>query len=136
MVAHDGKMWVVLLMYETKLQSSLMPTTNTNVLGSSPGPALRLHTQSLKFDGSTIVRLQFLDLPMATQISIEPLTSDDWEVIELNSELAESNILNQVRIVHESMTFPLWLHGRSAVKFKVVSTTPKTATGNATHAEY
>ncbi|KAM7258098.1 hypothetical protein ACFE04_013839 [Oxalis oulophora] len=75
----------------------------------------------------TIVRLQFVDLPMATQISIEPLTSDDWEVIELNSELAESNILNQVRIVHESMTFPLWLHGRSAVKFKVVSTTPKTA---------
>ncbi|KAM2249705.1 hypothetical protein EV1_004427 [Malus domestica] len=31
---------------------------------------------------------------------------DDWEVLELNAELAETAILNQVRILHEEMRFP------------------------------
>ncbi|KAL6206296.1 hypothetical protein ACLB2K_023544 [Fragaria x ananassa] len=61
----------------------------------------------------------------ATLVTIEPSTEDDWEVMELNSELAEAAILNQVRIVHEGMKFPLWLHGRTTVTFLVVSTFPK-----------
>lgn len=35
----------------------------------------------------------------------------------------------QVRIIHEGMRFPLWLHGRTAVTFLVVSTSPKRAVG-------
>ncbi|XP_062012327.1 peroxisomal ATPase PEX1 isoform X1 [Rosa rugosa] len=61
----------------------------------------------------------------ATLVTIEPCTEDDWEVMELNSELAEAAILNQVRIVHEGMKFPLWLHGRTTITFLVVSTFPK-----------
>ncbi|CAL9016238.1 unnamed protein product [Prunus brigantina] len=61
----------------------------------------------------------------ATLVTIEPSTEDDWEVLELNSELAEAAILNQVRIVHEAMRFPLWLHGRTTITFLVVSTFPK-----------
>lgn len=36
------------------------------------------------------------DVPKATLVTIEPLTEDDWEVLELNSEHAEADILNQV----------------------------------------
>lgn len=36
------------------------------------------------------------NLPKATLVTIEPLTEDDWEILELNSELAESAILKQV----------------------------------------
>lgn len=36
------------------------------------------------------------NLPKATLVTIEPLTEDDWEILELNSELAESIILKQV----------------------------------------
>ncbi|VVA22737.1 PREDICTED: peroxisome [Prunus dulcis] len=61
----------------------------------------------------------------ATLVTIEPSTEDDWEVLELNSELAEAAILNQVRIVHEAMRFPLWLHGRTTITFLVVSTFPR-----------
>lgn len=61
----------------------------------------------------------------ATLVTIEPSTEDDWEVLELNSELAEAAMLNQVRIVHEAMRFPLWLHGRTTITFLVVSTFPK-----------
>ncbi|KAG8378201.1 hypothetical protein BUALT_Bualt08G0113200 [Buddleja alternifolia] len=32
----------------------------------------------------------------ATLVTIEPLTEDDWEILELNSELAETAILKQV----------------------------------------
>ncbi|KAJ0083051.1 hypothetical protein Patl1_11768 [Pistacia atlantica] len=73
----------------------------------------------------TIVQVRVVsDIPKATLVTIEPLTEDDWEVLELNSEHAEAAILNQVRIVHEAMRFPLWLHGRTIIKFHVVSTFP------------
>lgn len=65
------------------------------------------------------------NLAKATLVTIEPDTEDDWEVLELNSEHAEAAILKQVRIVHEGMRFPLWLHGRTIITFLVVSTFPK-----------
>ncbi|CAM8924467.1 unnamed protein product [Rhodiola kirilowii] len=67
------------------------------------------------------------NLPIATLVSIEPLTEDDWEVLELNADHAENAILSQVRVVQEAMRFPLWLHGRTVVTFYVVSTYPKGA---------
>ncbi|XP_022723598.1 peroxisome biogenesis protein 1 isoform X2 [Durio zibethinus] len=67
------------------------------------------------------------NLAKATLVTIEPHTEDDWEVLELNSEQAEAAILNQVRILHEGMRFPLWLHGRTIITFLVVSTFPKKA---------
>ncbi|XP_074280438.1 peroxisomal ATPase PEX1 isoform X2 [Silene latifolia] len=77
----------------------------------------------------TIVRVRALpNLPKASLVTIEPVTEDDWEVVELNAQLAEAAILNQVRIVHGNMTFPLWLHGNRVVTFTVVSMLPdKTA---------
>ncbi|KAM1796138.1 hypothetical protein ACFX11_036406 [Malus domestica] len=63
----------------------------------------------------------------ATLVTIEPSTEDDWEVLELNAELAEAAILNQVRILHEEMRFPLWLNGRTSITFQVASTFPKKA---------
>lgn len=35
-------------------------------------------------------------LPKAKFVSVEPIREDDWEVLELNSELAEEAILKQV----------------------------------------
>ncbi|XP_054777758.1 peroxisomal ATPase PEX1 isoform X2 [Prosopis cineraria] len=63
----------------------------------------------------------------ASLITIEPHTEDDWEILELNSEQAEAAILNQVRIVHEGMRFPLWLHGHTMITFFVTSVIPKKA---------
>lgn len=37
-------------------------------------------------------------MPKATVVTIEPYSEDDWEVLELNAELAEAIILNQVLI--------------------------------------
>ncbi|KAL6515496.1 hypothetical protein OROHE_018530 [Orobanche hederae] len=73
----------------------------------------------------TVVKVRVVsNLPKATLVTVEPLTEDDWEILELNSELAESAILQQVGIVHEEMRFPLWLHGQTVVIFLVMSTFP------------
>ncbi|XP_072966422.1 peroxisomal ATPase PEX1 isoform X1 [Typha angustifolia] len=64
-------------------------------------------------------------LPKAEFVTIEPSSEDDWEILELNSELAEEAILKQVGVVYEGMKFPLWLHGHIVVEFLVVSSSPK-----------
>ncbi|CAJ2650354.1 unnamed protein product [Trifolium pratense] len=69
------------------------------------------------------------NVPHASSVSIEPDTEDDWEILELNSEQAENQILNQVRIVHEGMRFPLRLNGHTVITFHVASVFPKNAVG-------
>lgn len=64
------------------------------------------------------------NLPKAVQVSLEPNSADDWEILELNSNLAEDAILQQVGIVHEGIKIPLWLHNHLIVTFSVVSTFP------------
>ncbi|KAG9439462.1 hypothetical protein H6P81_019627 [Aristolochia fimbriata] len=95
---------------------------------ASKSPAIEVAQQfaeciSLQ-DGSVVQVKVVANLPEATFVTIEPATADDWEVLELNSELAEMVILKQVGIVHEGMRFPLWLHGHTIVEFLVVSTSP------------
>ncbi|CAI8617451.1 unnamed protein product [Vicia faba] len=67
------------------------------------------------------------NVPHASSVSIEPDTEDDWEILELNSEQAEAQILNQIRIVHEGMRFPLRLNGHTVITFHVASVFPKNA---------
>ncbi|KAM0950778.1 putative AAA+ ATPase domain, ATPase, AAA-type, core, aspartate decarboxylase-like domain superfamily [Dioscorea sansibarensis] len=76
-------------------------------------------------DGTQVQVKTVANLPKAGEVSIEPNTEDDWEILELNSEHAEEAILKQVGIVHEGMKFPLWLHGHVVVVFRVTSTSPK-----------
>ncbi|GAB2234394.1 hypothetical protein Drorol1_Dr00003645 [Drosera rotundifolia] len=78
-------------------------------------------------DGVSVVVRALPSVPKAVVVTIEPLGEDDWEVMELMAEAAEAVILKQVRIVHQTMKFPLWLHGHSIVTFCVVSTDPKTS---------
>lgn len=39
------------------------------------------------------------------------------------------NMCVQVRILHETMKFPLWLHDRTVIRFAVVSTFPPKGVG-------
>ncbi|KAL3638866.1 hypothetical protein CASFOL_016773 [Castilleja foliolosa] len=86
----------------------------------------RQYADCIGLSDRTVVKVRVVsNLPKATLVTIEPLTEDDWEILELNSELAESAILKQVGIVHEEMRFPLWLHGQTVVMFLVMSTFPQ-----------
>ncbi|CAA7027029.1 unnamed protein product [Microthlaspi erraticum] len=92
---------------------------------SSAIEVARVFAESISLPDGTVVQVRVLsNVPKATLVTVEPDTEDDWEVLELNAELAEAAILSQVRILHETMKFPLWLHDRTVIRFAVVSTFP------------
>ncbi|KAL0752090.1 hypothetical protein Bca101_034093 [Brassica carinata] len=92
---------------------------------SSAIEVARVFAESISLPDGIVVQVRVLsNVPKATLVTVEPETEDDWEVLELNAELAEAAILSQVRILHEAMKFPLWLHDRTVIRFAVVSTFP------------
>ncbi|KAJ5113210.1 hypothetical protein N7456_001744 [Penicillium angulare] len=48
-------------------------------------------------DGQKVGLLVHLDPPVAHTINIEPLTPEDWEIIELHATFLELNLLSQIR---------------------------------------
>ncbi|KAG9236290.1 P-loop containing nucleoside triphosphate hydrolase protein [Amylocarpus encephaloides] len=48
-------------------------------------------------DGQKITATLHMDPPIAHTVNIEPLTSDDWEIIELHANFLELNLIHQVR---------------------------------------
>lgn len=52
---------------------------------------------SISLPDRTVVTVKAAaSLPKAERVVIEPNTEDDWEIMELNSEVAEGDILTQV----------------------------------------
>ena len=57
----------------------------------------RVFAESISLPDGTVVQVRVLsNVPKATLVTVEPETEDDWEVLELNAELAEAAILSQV----------------------------------------
>ncbi|KAJ3352237.1 Peroxisome biosynthesis protein pex1, partial [Kappamyces sp. JEL0680] len=61
---------------------------------------------------------------MATQVAVEPVHSDDWEILECNAGYLEEQFLNQARIVANGAVLSLWLHNQISVNMKIVSIDP------------
>lgn len=55
------------------------------------------YAECIGLSDRTVVKVRIVsNLLKATLVTVEPLTEDDWEIVELNSELAEEVILKQV----------------------------------------
>lgn len=48
-------------------------------------------------DGQKVMTIIHTDPPLAHTVNIEPLTPDDWEIIELHATFLELNLLSQIR---------------------------------------
>ncbi|KAI5866552.1 AAA-domain-containing protein [Durotheca rogersii] len=48
-------------------------------------------------DGQKVVATIHIDPPLAHTVNIEPLTPEDWEIIELHATFLELNLLSQIR---------------------------------------
>ncbi|KXX78708.1 Peroxisome biosynthesis protein PAS1 [Madurella mycetomatis] len=86
-------------------------------------------------DGQKVTATVHLDPPMAHTVNIEPLTPEDWEMIELHGTFLEDNLLFQIRAVPNPAyapggvvagTHPLTLHlsQTSTASIKVLSLEP------------
>ncbi|KAG8186186.1 hypothetical protein JTE90_012010 [Oedothorax gibbosus] len=64
-------------------------------------------------------------IPAVQELVLEPLTPDDWEVLELNAGLIEQDLMNQIRIVWPEQIFPVWAKN-SSLFVRVAQTVPVT----------
>eukprot|EP01087_Luapelamoeba_hula_P020477 TRINITY_DN6992_c0_g1_i1.p1 TRINITY_DN6992_c0_g1~~TRINITY_DN6992_c0_g1_i1.p1 ORF type:complete len:504 (+),score=73.29 TRINITY_DN6992_c0_g1_i1:40-1551(+) len=60
----------------------------------------------------------------ATRVHVEPVSHDDWEIVELHQEYLEGEILNQINVACEGQMFPLWIRRQMVIHFQIVSSLP------------
>ncbi|KAF3061800.1 Peroxisome biosynthesis protein PAS1 [Daldinia childiae] len=87
-------------------------------------------------DGQKVTAIIHVDPPLAHTVNIEPLTPEDWEIIELHATFLELNLLSQIRALpnpaytalpgQPPSTHPLTLHlsPTSTANIKILSLEP------------
>uniref|UniRef100_A0A7N6AIF5 Peroxisomal ATPase PEX1 n=1 Tax=Anabas testudineus TaxID=64144 RepID=A0A7N6AIF5_ANATE len=63
------------------------------------------------------------------QVFVEPLTSDDWEILELHSAALEQHLLDQIRVVFQDAVFPVWVDSHTAIYIQIASLLPSVPYG-------
>ncbi|KAG8905544.1 Peroxisome biosynthesis protein pex1 [Tulasnella sp. 403] len=83
------------------------------------------YAQCLGFLENDVVEIGLLhDLPAAQSVSTEPLSADDWEILELHAEYVEHNLLSQVRVAAKGQEVDVWVLGRTRIRFRIVGCEP------------
>ncbi|KAH8827941.1 P-loop containing nucleoside triphosphate hydrolase protein [Flagelloscypha sp. PMI_526] len=81
------------------------------------------YAAGLGFQQGSIVEVGLLhDLTAADSVATEPVSSDDWEIIELHASHIESTLLSQVRVAKVGQEINVWVLGRTRVRLRVVKT--------------
>ncbi|XP_059027085.1 peroxisomal ATPase PEX1 isoform X2 [Mustela lutreola] len=63
------------------------------------------------------------------QVEVEPLSADDWEILELHAASLELHLLDQIRIVFPKAVFPVWVDQQTYVFIRIVALMPAAAYG-------
>ncbi|NWJ00146.1 PEX1 factor, partial [Crypturellus undulatus] len=58
------------------------------------------------------------------QVEVEPLSADDWEILELHASSLEKSLLDQIRIVFPKAIFPVWVEQHTHVYIKISALIP------------
>ncbi|KAH6600138.1 hypothetical protein BASA50_002530 [Batrachochytrium salamandrivorans] len=74
--------------------------------------------------GQLVTAVLVPDLEDAHSISVEPLSIDDWEILELHAGYLEEQILNQLRAVFLTQVVTIWIHHQTCVHLKIVGALP------------
>mmetsp|Transcript_19803 Transcript_19803/g.29606 ORF Transcript_19803/g.29606 Transcript_19803/m.29606 type:complete len:1162 (-) Transcript_19803:232-3717(-) len=64
----------------------------------------------LKISEGILLRIiAFPGQPTTRMVCVEPESSDDWEILELNASYVESELLNQISVLTPGEKFPFWI---------------------------
>ncbi|KAA6429601.1 MAG: peroxisome biogenesis 1-like [Trebouxia sp. A1-2] len=74
--------------------------------------------------GITVSVQVVTDIPEAIGVCVEPLSVDDWEVVEQNAGHMEEQILSQVGVVQAGQAFPFWARQQTKLLLKVTTAHP------------
>ncbi|KAM4792236.1 peroxisomal ATPase PEX1 isoform 3-T3 [Cyanocitta cristata] len=58
------------------------------------------------------------------QVEVEPLTADDWEILELHASSLERHLLDQIRVVFPRAIFPVWVEQHTHVYIRISTLVP------------
>ncbi|KAK9957480.1 hypothetical protein ABG768_011724 [Culter alburnus] len=63
------------------------------------------------------------------QVFVEPLSPDDWEILELHSIALEQRLLDQIRVVFSDGVFPVWVDQHTVIYIRIASLSPSVPYG-------
>ncbi|XP_043074221.1 peroxisome biogenesis factor 1 [Puntigrus tetrazona] len=63
------------------------------------------------------------------QVFVEPLSPDDWEILELHSMALEQRLLDQIRVVFSEGIFPVWVDQHTVIYIRIASLSPSVPFG-------
>ncbi|XP_051007949.1 peroxisomal ATPase PEX1 [Acomys russatus] len=58
------------------------------------------------------------------QVEVEPLSADDWEILELHAASLEQHLLDQIRIVFPKAVVPIWVDQQTYIFIQIVALMP------------
>ncbi|XP_063159701.1 peroxisomal ATPase PEX1 isoform X2 [Candoia aspera] len=58
------------------------------------------------------------------QVEVEPISADDWEILELHALSLERHLLDQIRIVFPQAVFPVWVEQHTCIYIQIVTLKP------------
>jgi SpoVK/Ycf46/Vps4 family AAA+-type ATPase len=62
--------------------------------------------------------------PKIHSITLDPVSEDDWEIIERNAGFLENSLLDQISTVYNGLIFPIWIEGQMLVRLKATLNSP------------
>ncbi|KAK9478227.1 P-loop containing nucleoside triphosphate hydrolase protein [Lipomyces japonicus] len=70
-------------------------------------------------EGSNLILTIHVDYQETNVIHLEPVTTEDWQIVELHAHFLESNLLSQIRVVSLGQTLLIHLSSLDTAKLKV-----------------
>ncbi|XP_077405262.1 peroxisomal ATPase PEX1 isoform X2 [Vanacampus margaritifer] len=63
------------------------------------------------------------------RVFVEPVSADDWEILELHSGVLEQKLLDQIRVVFPDAVFPVWVDSHTVIYIQIASLSPSVPYG-------
>lgn len=57
--------------------------------------------------------------PSCTRAYIDPVTPDDWDILQIHASFLETHLLDQVRVVFPGEELPIWINRNTYILIRI-----------------
>ncbi|KAM4705612.1 peroxisomal ATPase PEX1 isoform 2-T2 [Rhinophrynus dorsalis] len=75
-------------------------------------------------DGQQVFLKPCSNVSSCKEVTVEPLSPDDWDILELHASALEIHLLDQIRIVYPSAIFPVWVDPHTCIYIQIGALSP------------